>query len=128
MKKLPWRGGVGRPNEDVRPIFWSHRMSSYLARTSQWDEYPNGRWGDLRSPAYGELTDYYLASKRPRRDNLAMWGVPNAPEDVNAVFEGYIAGDVLKLPWSEQPLEQESSVIKKNLRLLNRHGFLTINR
>ena len=57
-----------------------------------------------------------------------MWGVPVCAQDVNVLFEGYIAGDVQKLPWSEQPLEQESTVIKKNLRLLNRHGFLTINR
>jgi hypothetical protein len=56
-----------------------------------------------------------------------MWGVPGSVKDVNALFEGYIAGDIQKLPWSEQPLEQESTVIKKNLRLLNRHGFLTIN-
>ena len=71
---------------------------------------------------------FFLSSKRPRRDNLAMWGVPVCAQDVNVLFEGYIAGDVQKLPWSEQPLEQESTVIKKNLRLLNRHGFLTINR
>jgi hypothetical protein len=31
-----------------------------------WDEYPNGRWGDSRSPAYGELSGYYLAFKRPK--------------------------------------------------------------
>lgn len=30
-------------------------------RSTDWDEYPNGRWGDSRSPAYGEpyLTGLY---------------------------------------------------------------------
>ena len=23
-----------------------------------WDEFPNGRWGDSRSPAYGDLDGY----------------------------------------------------------------------
>ena len=41
--------------EDVRPIFWKQREASYLSRTATWDEFPNGRWGDNRSPAYGEL-------------------------------------------------------------------------
>jgi len=46
----------------VRPIFWAHRPQSYLTRTATWDEFPNGRWGDARSPAFGELTDYHVAS------------------------------------------------------------------
>jgi methylenetetrahydrofolate reductase (NADPH) len=43
--------------EDVRPINWANRPKSYLARTEVWDEFPNGRWGDGRSPAFGELSD-----------------------------------------------------------------------
>jgi methylenetetrahydrofolate reductase (NADPH) len=46
---------------EVRPIFWANRAQSYENRTALWEEYPNGRWGDSRSPAYGELTEYYLA-------------------------------------------------------------------
>ena len=47
-----------RRNETTRPIFWSNRTKSYIARTESWDEFPNGRWGDVRSPAYGELDGY----------------------------------------------------------------------
>ena len=39
-----------RENERVRPIFWSNRRKSYVTRTETWDEFPNGRWGDSRSP------------------------------------------------------------------------------
>lgn len=51
-----------RSKEDVRPIFWANRPKSYLQRTATWDEFPNGRWGDSRSPAFGELTDYHVTS------------------------------------------------------------------
>lgn len=40
--------------EDVRPIFWSNRPQSYIHRTEDWDDFPNGRWGPRESPAYGE--------------------------------------------------------------------------
>ena len=63
--------------EDVRPIFWKQREASYLSRTATWDEFPNGRWGDNRSPAYGELTDYYLAYKRPKKSQLKQWDCRN---------------------------------------------------
>jgi methylenetetrahydrofolate reductase (NADPH) len=45
---LPWRPSPGqvRKGEDVRPIFWANRPGSYLKRTAQWDEYPNGRFAD----------------------------------------------------------------------------------
>jgi methylenetetrahydrofolate reductase (NADPH) len=29
-----------------------------LAVADSWDEFPNGRWGDSRSPAYGDLDGY----------------------------------------------------------------------
>lgn len=47
-----------RRQETIRPIFWANRTKSYLSRTENWDEYPNGRFGDSRSPAYGELDGY----------------------------------------------------------------------
>jgi hypothetical protein len=28
-------------------------LGRYVARTAQWDDFPNGRWGDARSPAFG---------------------------------------------------------------------------
>jgi len=47
-----------RRQETIRPIFWANRTKSYISRTENWDEYPNGRFGDSRSPAYGELDGY----------------------------------------------------------------------
>ena len=54
----------GRRNETIRPIFWANRTKSYIARTENWDEYPNGRFGDARSPAYGEIDGYGVSLKQ----------------------------------------------------------------
>lgn len=53
-----------RRQETIRPIFWANRTKSYLSRTENWDEYPNGRFGDSRSPAYGELDGYGVWMKQ----------------------------------------------------------------
>jgi methylenetetrahydrofolate reductase (NADPH) len=53
-RELPWRARLNG-KEDVRPIFWANRPKSYMVRTNSWDEFPNGRWGDSRSPAYGVI-------------------------------------------------------------------------
>ena len=56
-----------RRSETIRPIFWANRTKSYLSRTENWDEYPNGRFGDSRSPAYGELDGYGVSLKQTVR-------------------------------------------------------------
>jgi hypothetical protein len=53
-----------RRQENIRPIFWANRAESYLSRTENWDEFPNGRFGDSRSPAYGELDGYGIWLKQ----------------------------------------------------------------
>ena len=66
IKPLPWRQSLtpNRRTETIRPIFWANRQKSYLSRTENWDEYPNGRFGDSRSPAYGELDGYGIWIKQ----------------------------------------------------------------
>jgi hypothetical protein len=38
----------------------ANRPRSYISRTTAWDEYPRGRWGDSRSASYGTLSDYQV--------------------------------------------------------------------
>ena len=60
-----------RCQEEVRPIFWNKRSRTYVYRTRHWDEFPNGRWGNAASPAFGELKDhhlFYLASRTSQED------------------------------------------------------------
>lgn len=66
LRPLPWRQCLtpNRRHEAIRPIFWANRTKSYISRTDNWDEYPNGRFGDSRSPAYGELDGYGVSIKQ----------------------------------------------------------------
>ena len=119
-----------REKEDVRPIFWANRTKSYVERTEAWDEYPNGRWGDHRSPAYGELADshfYGLVAADPE-DQKAEWGeAPLEEADVWKVFARYVEGRCSKLPWCSEPLQLETVSLINRLSALNRGGILTIN-
>jgi methylenetetrahydrofolate reductase (NADPH) len=119
-----------RRREDVRPIFWANRPKSYLYRTAMWDEFPNGRWGDSHSPAFGDLSDYHLCSFKTGKseERLKIWGAaPTLPVHVYEVFAKYIEGDVPRLPWCESQLQLETIPMKRHLVRTNACGFLTIN-
>ncbi|KAA8650636.1 hypothetical protein EYZ11_002825 [Aspergillus tanneri] len=129
QRPLPWRPSLGlnRRGEDVRPIFWRNRNSSYIARTQTWDEFPNGRWTDSRSPAFGELDSYGIGLKGTNEQNVQLWGEPKSIRDLTHIFVRYLEGKLDRLPWSDTPLSSEANVIKDNLIELNNRGFLTIN-
>lgn len=127
-RALPWRQSLGlnRREEDVRPIFWKNRNKSYVARTQDWDEFPNGRWGDSRSPAFGELDAYDVGLKGTNEQNIKLWGKPETLRDVANLFIRYLEGKLKTLPWSESPITSEALAIQSELVDLNRRGFLTI--
>jgi methylenetetrahydrofolate reductase (NADPH) len=134
-RALPWRGSrtnlkANGRSEDVRPINWANRPKSYIQRTVTWDEFPNGRWGDNRSPAFGELSDshFFRPAEGSKEDRLAMWGdAPVLHGDIYEVFAMYIEGSIPILPWCEAMLHAETSTISQQLARINRCGFLTIN-
>jgi len=133
-RAFPWRPSSlpNRRKEDVRPIFWSNRPKSYLARTMDWDDFPNGRWGDSRSPSFGELDDYYLLRRgigidTRKEASLKAWGHPKTVADVGEVFSAFCEGKIDKLPWCEMPVQMETSWISKKLTAMNRKGMFTIN-
>lgn len=128
-KPLPWRQSLakGRREENVRPIFWRNRNASYVARTQDWDEFPNGRWGDSRSPAFGELDAYGIGLKGTNEQNIKLWGNPQSIKDIADLFVRYMQGKLDALPWSEAPISSEADVLKQDLVDLNRRGLFTIN-
>ncbi|XP_019316954.2 methylenetetrahydrofolate reductase (NADPH) isoform X6 [Panthera pardus] len=88
--------------------------------------------------AFGELKDYYLfylTSKSPREELLKMWGEElTGEESVFEVFACYLSGEpnqngykVTCLPWNDEPLAAETSLMKEELLRVNRQGILTIN-
>ena len=116
-----------RRTETIRPIFWANRTRSYLSRTENWDEYPNGRFGDSRSPAYGELDGYGIWIKQTKEDGLKLWDTPTTIDEIRALFSKFCLGQLQALPWSETAPSSETTVIAQQLAKLNELGFLTIN-
>ena len=86
-----------------------------------------------------------------QKDRRKWWGTPQVEGDIRQVFLDYLSGKAeevctllastlvlpllsttmcmgAQLPWCDQQLAGESGGIIDDLRWLNRHGFLTINR
>lgn len=96
----------------------------------------SGRWGNSSSPAFGELKDYYLfclKSTLPRDQLVGMLGGPDLDNEqcIWKIFECFVSGEknkngivVDRLPWSEEPMAQESSLLKERLLWCNRNGIL----
>ena len=135
IKELPWRqstSGGRKTSEDVRPIYWSNRPVSYLTRTEIWDDFPNGRWGDIKSPTFGELNQYHAIRAGSKSDKIRakrkkIWGEPKTIKDITDVFVSFCKGKINSLPWCEMPLAQESKQISDDLLKLNEMGYFTIN-
>ena len=127
---LPWRKSLhpNRSKEAIRPIFWQNRKYSYISRTSGWDEFPNGRWGDSRSPAFGDidLSASELLRQSPKRA-LELWGCPQEVKDLANIVVNYLKNDVKALPWSDGPIGSDTDILKESLIKLNENGFITLN-
>jgi len=137
VRRLPWRPATSSSarstDETVRPIFWANRPRSFLARTMDWNDFQNGRWGNNQSQVFGDLNDHYLARlDRTSRDKdgcIKLWGSPTSIADINRIFSRFATGEIDRLPWSEKPggLEAESSLLSQRLHDLNEKGVLTVN-
>ena len=134
QRDLPWRKSANMRRcgeEEVRPAFWSNRQKSYMAKTMTWDDFPNGRWGDSRSPAYGE-EDYshsHIAKHTQQwlQTKTGPWSDDATIKDISRMFIQSLYGEP-QLPWFESALASESSrILQETIDPMNRHGLLTIN-
>lgn len=127
---LPWRKSLhpNRSKESIRPIFWQNRKHSYINRTSGWDEFPNGRWGDSRSPAFGDidLSATQLLRQSPKRA-FELWGCPTSLDDLADIVKKYLRNETNALPWSDGPIGNDTEVLKESLIELNDSGLITLN-
>jgi len=91
-----------------------------------WDEYPNGRFGDPKSPAYGgvALWDGTLATSRQAA--VAKWGNPKTFADLTKLFLDHLHGKIASSPFWDTPLSQESLMILPQLELLTAKGWWTV--
>ncbi|GBE81900.1 methylenetetrahydrofolate reduct [Sparassis latifolia] len=96
-----------------------------LNNASAWDDFPNGRFGDYKSPAYGE-TDLWGSSTMSRKQALAQWGHPKSLEDLTDIFVRHLHSEIATTPFSPSPLNPESLMILTQLEKLTRMGWWTV--
>ena len=97
-----------------------------LGREATWDDYPNGRWGDARSPAYGEIDGYGSSLHVSISAALELWGRPTTNSHISEVFEKHVKGELGAIPWSEEGLNAETATIRNELTALIRKGWWTV--
>lgn len=128
--EMPWRKLLHplRTKETIRPIFWRNRKYSYILRTLNWDEFPNGRWGDSRLPAFGDidLAATELLRQLPKRA-YELWGCPQLFAELAQIHVAYLEGRVKALPWCDGPIGADTGVLREQLVRLNQRGFFTLN-
>ncbi|KAH0559658.1 hypothetical protein GP486_003823 [Trichoglossum hirsutum] len=97
-----------------------------LGREATWDDYPNGRWGDARSPAYGEIDGYGVSLHVSISQAIKLWGYPTKREEITDIFLKHLAGELEAIPWSEEGLNEETADIQSELLQLNGRGWWTV--
>ncbi|KAL3418027.1 methylenetetrahydrofolate reductase [Phlyctema vagabunda] len=97
-----------------------------LGREATWDDFPNGRWGDARSPAYGEIDGYGVSLHMSVNQAIKLWGYPKTVSDITELFIGHIEGRLSAIPWSEEGLNEETNSIKSQLLALNKKNWWTV--
>ncbi|KAF2672976.1 methylenetetrahydrofolate reductase 2 [Microthyrium microscopicum] len=97
-----------------------------LGREATWDDFPNGRWGDARSPAFGEIDGYGVSLHVSIPEAIKLWGFPVTTNDINTIFQKHVSGELRAIPWSEEGLNPETSTIKEHLLALNAKGWWTV--
>ncbi|RAL09136.1 methylenetetrahydrofolate reductase (NAD(P)H) MET12 [Aspergillus homomorphus CBS 101889] len=105
-----------------------------LGREATWDDFPNGRWGDARSPAFGEIDGYGPSLHIPPSVAHKVWGYPVTRDDISALFRRHVSGDLYIVPWSEGGAEEgtgglnaETEIIRPELlQLIDKRGWWTL--
>src|SRR5882762_3923156 len=69
----------------------------------------------------------YEAFLLQKEDAVKLWGYPESFSDITALFKRFCKNELKALPWSDQAVLSETSVISGQLAALNELGFLTIN-
>lgn len=112
-----------------RPPPISHNTNP-LSREATWDDYPNGRFGDARSPAFNPPLTYSPTSLTVTPlQALNLWGTPATNSEITHLFTSHLSGSPPKqLPWSESAtLSPETALITSELTALTREkGYWTI--
>ncbi|KAK7467440.1 methylenetetrahydrofolate reductase 1 [Stygiomarasmius scandens] len=99
--------------------------SGELNKADSWDEFPNGRFGDFKSPAYGDQGPWGNSGVvKPER--LSEWGNPQSLDDLTTLFLNHLHSKVNTTPFSPGPLSAESQLILPHLEKLTKRSWWTV--
>ncbi|KAF8333404.1 methylenetetrahydrofolate reductase-domain-containing protein [Amanita rubescens] len=71
-----------------------------LNNAATWDEFPNGRFGDFKSPAYGNQ-GLWGSPVISISDAVTYWGNIRALDDLTNIFLNYLQGKLAITPFSQ---------------------------
>ncbi|KAF2090891.1 methylenetetrahydrofolate reduct [Saccharata proteae CBS 121410] len=97
-----------------------------LGREATWDDFPNGRWGDARSPAFGEIDGYGVSLHVSIPQAIKLWSYPTTVDDISSIFLRHIEGELDAIPWSEEALNEETATIRPQLKKLINKGWWSV--
>ncbi|KAI0471074.1 methylenetetrahydrofolate reductase-domain-containing protein [Xylariaceae sp. FL0804] len=120
---------VNRPAEPINTRANTLAISEgegMLGREATWDDFPNGRWGDARSPAYGEIDGYGPSLHVTNAQAISLWGHPTQIDDISQLFVRHLKGELAAIPWSEEEFNEETGTITDKLVSLNSKGWWTV--
>ncbi|WBW70864.1 methylenetetrahydrofolate reductase Met11 [Schizosaccharomyces osmophilus] len=100
--------------------------SGVLGRQANWDDFPNGRFGDPRSPAYGEIDGYGPTLHFPQQEALRLWGYPVDESDITSLFQRHIKNDIHAIPWIDETVDDETKLISQHLLNVNGRTWWTV--
>jgi methylenetetrahydrofolate reductase (NADPH) len=130
-RELPWKKSADaerRKQESSRPIHWASCVVSYLMKTSgRAEAFPNGRFSDTTSAAYGEDTHYHTNMLlRSRAKRCPKFFTVESVADVCGIFLEFLNGDGI-LPWADDLSAEAQLLMEGVLKPLNSRGLFTIN-
>ncbi|KAL0581124.1 methylenetetrahydrofolate reductase 1 [Marasmius crinis-equi] len=99
--------------------------SGELNNADTWDDFPNGRFGDFKSPAFGQQ-DPWGNALAITHDFLSDWGTPKSHDDLTLLFLRYLRSETGSTPFSEGPLSTETQQILSHLEKLTQRGWWTV--
>ncbi|CAE6373933.1 unnamed protein product [Rhizoctonia solani] len=97
------------------------------AINSGWDDFPNGRFGDSKSPAFGVVDPWDGGGLGvPPHVAISQWGRPTTEQDLADLFLAYLNHKAPTTPFSPTPLSDESITILPHLISLTSKGLWTV--
>ncbi|OLY85658.1 Methylenetetrahydrofolate reductase 1 [Smittium mucronatum] len=92
----------------------SQAVSRIGDSSATWDEYPNSRWGDARSPAFFNESSYTQINKISSLQ-ISQWGIPKSLSHLNDLFSKYCKDEISSLPWTSDNINSRNSDFGKEV-------------